>query len=123
MIIQDESRAGAKDRLAAYAVVACLAGGLIVVTQASSRAKAQAAAVIAADQMRQQERLDRSDALVAQYAGENGILKKQRDALSAEVDILRATTPTERIIVQACDVGHETPIFSRDTQFVGGHRR
>lgn len=53
--------------------------------------------------------------------------KQERIRLQAEIDQLLAITPIERIIVQPClPQRHEqkrvTPVFSRDSQFIGVQR-
>lgn len=113
-MIQDDTRSGAAERLIAWGGVGILTGALVFAAHASNQANSnvrdihgQFDLLLAGHQLLMTER--------------DGLIEERR-RLIVEIDRLKTTTPTERIVMQPCVEADPTPVFSRDSQFTGSRR-
>lgn len=114
MIIQDDTRAGAKERLAFYVSAAVLAS---VIAGSWHYTKQTNASI-----HRMEGRVEATTAVNDQLATTNAVLMAQRDSLLFEIERLNALPPIERIVYRPCVEADPTPVFSRDSRFIGTHR-
>lgn len=110
--MEDDSRSGAVERIAAVLVFGLLTGLLVMSTSHTNTANAQVQYL--------QGRLSVDEELIDQLMIDKGQLESQRDELLAEIDRLNALPP--KMVVRHCDPPRVVPVFPRESQTTGSHR-